>query len=277
MKPLSVATALGLTLVASACGLSLAIEESSISSSDAATPLDVRAPDAATPPSPCTTLLAESFSSDEGDLDTLGRDPRAEGDRLTLVRRDEQGGRGAAYFVAASPLSDFEVAFTVHTGALGPRGSRADGLAVSWLELPIDDQAEIQAGRGLGMTDDPRGQRGHGVVLDVYDSPRAFAENEIRENNVRNDLGTLAEVTTDGELAVDVRIRRSRGSYVTTLTSRNGPVLLESGSPTTTVTRTTTDTDPSRTYRTFLFSASSGRVQAPGFYVDDVTIATCPR
>ena len=57
----------------------------------------------------------------------------------------------------------------------------------------------------------------------------------------------------------------------------DGPVLLESGSPTTTVTRTTTDTDPSRTYRTFLFSASSGRVQAPGFYVDDVTIATCPR
>jgi hypothetical protein len=277
MKPLSVATALGLTLVASACGLSLAIEESSISSSDAATPLDARAPDAATPLPPCTTLLNESFSDDEGDLDTIGRDTRAERDRLTLVRRDDRDGRGAAYFTVSSPLVDFEIAFTVHTGSLGPIGSRADGFAVSWLELPLQGPFEIQAGRGLGMTDDPRGQRGRGVILDVYAPPRAFSENEIRDNNVRIDLGTLAEVTTDGELAVDVRIRRSRGSYLTTLTSRDGPVLTQGGAPTTTVTRTTTDTDPSRTYRTFLFSASSGQVRAPGFYLDDVTIATCPR
>ena len=114
-------------------------------------------------------------------------------------------------------------------------------------------------------------------MLDVYDSPRGFSENEIRDNNVRNDLGTLAEISTEGPLAVDVRVRRAKGSYVTTLTSRNGAALLESGTPTTTVTRTTPDTDPSRTYRTFLFSASSGQVRAPGFYVDDVTVASCPR
>jgi hypothetical protein len=278
MKPQTLATAAALTVLsAAACGLSLTVDESG-APSDAATPVDARAPDAATPASPCTVLLAESFADDdEGDLETVGQDTRAERDRLTLVRRDDQSGRGAAYFTASSPLVDFEVSFTVHTGSLGPIGSRADGFAASWLELPLEGSFDIQAGRGLGMTDDPRGQRGHGVVLDVYDPPRAFSENEIRDNNVRNDLGTLAEIATEGELAVDVRIRRSRGSYVTTLTSRGGPVLTQGGAPTTTVTRTTTDTDPSRTYRTFLFSASSGQVRAPGFYVDDVTIATCPR
>lgn len=277
MKPLSVATAVGFAaLVASACGLSLSVGETS-PTSDAAAPIDARAPDTATPSSPCTVLISESFSKDEGDLETVGQDTRVEGERLTLVRRDDQGGRGAAYFTAPSPLADFEVTFTAHTGPLGPGGSRADGMAVSWLELPLEGSFDIQAGRGLGMTDDPPGQRGHGVVLDVYDPPRGFFENEIRDNNVRNDLGVLAELATEGPLAVDVRVRRAKGSYVTTLTSRNGAALLEGGSPTTTVTRTTTDTDPSRTYRTFLFSASSGQVRAPGFFVDDVTVASCPR
>lgn len=277
MKPLSVATAVGLTaLVASACGLSLTIDETN-ATSDAAAPVDARAPDTATPTAPCTVLISESFTKDEGDLDTVGQDTRVEGERLTLVRRDDRDGRGAAYFTASSPLADFEVTFTAHTGPLGPGGSRADGMAVSWLELPLEGSFDIQAGRGLGMTDDPRGQRGRGVLLNVYASPRSFSENEIRDNNVRNDLGTLAEISTEGPLAVDVRVRRAKGSYVTTLTSRNGAALLESGTPTTTVTRTTPDTDPSRTYRTFLFSASSGQVRAPGFYVDDVTVSSCPR
>lgn len=277
MKPLSVATAVGFAaLVASACGLSLTIDETN-ATSDAAAPIDARAPDTATPSSPCTVLISESFTKDEGDLETVGQDTRVEGERLTLVRRDDQSGRGAAYFTAPSPLADFEVAFTAHTGPLGPRDSRADGMAVSWLELPLEGSFDIQAGRGLGMTDDPRGQRGRGVLLNVYASPRSFSENEIRDNDVRNDLGTLAELATEGPLVVDVRVRRAKGSYVTTLTSRNGAVFVESGSPTTTVTRTTTDTDPSRTYRTFLFSASSGQVRAPGFFVDDVTVSSCPR
>jgi len=95
MKPLAAATVLGLTLVASACGLSLSIGETS-ATNDAETPDAARAAETSAPSSPCTVLLSESFTKDEGDLDTVGRDTHVEGERLTLVRRDDQDGRGAA-------------------------------------------------------------------------------------------------------------------------------------------------------------------------------------
>lgn len=275
--------------LASACGLSLSIgeapstapvEEAGADTSlpaeprpEAAVPAsDAELPDTsvdvdATPDAACSPLVSESFTSGPGPLVLLGQ-AKVESGRLEILSETlALGVQGAAYFTVPTGLARFTVSFTLSTGALSSVYLTSDGFAFNWLEKAVPARPSLGSGNDLGMTLEPPGQHGQGLLFDIYppvSEDRYVSDNELGPNTryVREKFVSFA---TGGPTQFAFKIRVGAGL-----------VEYDVSSPLGSYKKTLSRGAAGTLYRTFFFSASAGAARSPGMFLDDLVISTCP-
>jgi hypothetical protein len=222
----------------------------------------------------CTRILKEDFSTNAGAFTLVGPRTVVTGGKLQILpdANDATNVSGAAYFNPPGNVQNFTATFVVTTGQLRPVYDTADGFAISWLEKPLLTPA-LKGGNELGLTLDPAGQHGFGIILDIYPQGRTvryFAENEVGPTLPRNGLGALGDLVGTGSATLHYKIVRRGSTY-------DYSIALSGGVTAQTLTKTVTNRGVAATAtKSFLFSSAAGAAHSPGFFLDDVEIQSCP-